>query len=185
MEKLRRLGSIFLTFFKIGAFTFGSGWSVLAQLEQEYIQKRREISKETLLEIMTVGKSVPGIMITNVSMLMGMELAGPPGGIAAVVGLTSPAVIILSGVAYFYNFIKGNFWFAAAMKGVSATVIAIVLWAALSLGKEAFKEKLAIIICAVAFLLGLFTDISNILMIAAGVVIALIWIGVEKAGEKK
>ena len=185
MEKLRKLLSIFLTFFKIGAFTFGSGWSVLAQLEREYIVKRGEISKETLLEIMTVGKSVPGIMITNISMLMGMELAGPAGGIAAVVGLTLPAVIILSGVTYFYDFIRDNYWFAAAMKGVSAAVIAIVASTALSLGREAFREKFAIVICSIAFLLGLFTGISNILMIAAGVVIALVWIGVEKAGEKK
>jgi chromate transporter len=185
MKKLKKLPGIFLIFFKIGAFTFGSGWSVLAQLEREYVVKRKEISKATLLEILTVGKSVPGIMITNVSMLMGMELAGPAGGVAAVIGLTLPAVIILSGVTYFYDFIKDNYWFAAAMKGVSAAVIAIVLSAALSLGEEAFKEKLAIIICAAAFLLGLFTGISNILMIAAGAVIALVWFGVEKAGEKK
>lgn len=185
MGKGRRIAGIFLTFFKIGAFTFGSGWSVLAQLEREYITKRGEISKETLLDVMTVGKSLPGIMITNVSMLMGMELAGPAGGFAAVLGLTAPAVVILSLVTLFYNYVKADYWFAAAMKGVSACVVAIVLSAALSLSEEAFRDKTAIFICAAAFLVCVFTGVSNILMIGAGAAIALIWAGVDRAGEKK
>lgn len=46
-------------FFKIGCFTFGGGWSILAQMEQEFVDKRKLITKEELLDMVAVGKSVP------------------------------------------------------------------------------------------------------------------------------
>jgi chromate transporter len=70
----------------MGCFTFGSGLSILLQLEEEYVDKRKLLTSENVLELTTVGKSVPGVMITNVSMLVGYQLAGAFGGILAVQG---------------------------------------------------------------------------------------------------
>ena len=67
---------IFAYFIKIGSFTFGSGWSILAQMEQEFVDKRRWLTKQELLELVAVGKSLPGIMITNITMLFGYQMAG-------------------------------------------------------------------------------------------------------------
>ena len=67
---------LFLYFFKIGFYTFGGGWSIVAQIQQEYVQKKGWITDEDLLDITSVGRSLPGLMIGNVSYLFGYHVAG-------------------------------------------------------------------------------------------------------------
>ena len=69
---------LFLYFFKIGFYTFGGGWSIVAQIQQEYVQKKGWITDEELLDITSVGRSLPGLMIGNVSYLFGYHVAGFP-----------------------------------------------------------------------------------------------------------
>lgn len=172
-ERIKNGLMLFAFFFKIGCFTFGGGWSILAQMEQELVDKRKLITKEELLDMVAVGKSVPGIMITNISMLFGYYVGGWFGGVCAVLGMTCPAVLILSFVTAFYKVLNSNVWCYAALRGIRCAVVPIMGSAALSLGKEAFRRKSAIPICALALALCVFTDISNVVMIVAGVILAL------------
>ena len=57
---------LFWEFIKLGAFTFGSGWSIIAQMEQEFVDKRHWVEQSDLLELIAVGKSLPGIMVANI-----------------------------------------------------------------------------------------------------------------------
>ena len=91
--------------------------------------------------MVAVGKSVPGIMITNISMLFGYYVGGWFGGVCAVLGMTCPAVLILSFVTAFYKVLKSNVWCYAALRGIRCAVVPIMGSAALSLGKEAFRRK--------------------------------------------
>ena len=171
---------IFVYFIKIGTFTFGSGWSILAQMEQEFVDKRHWITKAELLDLLAVGKSLPGIMITNITMLFGYQMAGVAGGILAVLGIALPAVVVLSLVTLVYDAIKSNYWVWAALKGVQCAVVPIIGGAAISLGREGLKEKMGLVLCAAALALCHFTSISNIVLILVGVVGALIWMGVKE-----
>lgn len=171
---------IFYYFIKIGTFTFGSGWSILAQMEQEFVDKRHWLSKADLLELMAVGKSLPGIMITNIALLFGYQMAGVLGGVLAVLGIALPAVVVLSLVTLVYDAIKDNYWVWAALKGVQCAVVPIIAGAAISLGKEGLKEKIGVVLCIVSLVLCHFTTISNIVLILAGVVGALLWMGVKE-----
>ena len=171
---------IFVYFVKIGTFTFGSGWSILAQMEQEFVDKRHWITKSELLDLLAVGKSLPGIMITNITMLFGYQMAGAAGGILAVLGIALPAVVVLSLVTLVYDAIKSNYWVWAALKGVQCAVVPIIGGAAISLGREGLKEKMGLVLCAAALALCHFTSISNIVLILAGVAGALIWMGVKE-----
>ena len=76
-------------------------------------------------------------------------------------------------VSAFYKVLKSNVWCYAALRGIRCAVVPIMESAALSLGKEAFRRKSAITICALALALCVFTDISNVVMIVAGVILAL------------
>ena len=171
---------IFVSFIKIGTFTFGSGWSILAQMEQEFVDKRHWITKAELLDLLAVGKSLPGIMITNITMLFGYQMAGVAGGILAVLGIALPAVVVLSLVTLVYDAIKSNYWVWAALKGVQCAVVPIIGGAAISLGREGLKDKMGLVLCAAALVLCHFTSISNIVLILVGVVGALIWMGVKE-----
>ena len=131
-ERIKNGLMLFAFFFKIGCFTFGGGWSILAQMEQEFVDKRKLITKEELLDMVAVGKSVPGIMITNISMLFGYYVGGWFGGVCAVLGMTCPAVLILSFVTAFYKVLKSNVWCHAALRGIRCAVVPIMGSAALS-----------------------------------------------------
>ena len=173
---------ILLSFVKIGAFTFGSGWSIVAQMEQEFVDKRGWMTKSDLLELIAVGKSLPGIMVVNITMLFGYQMAGALGGVCAAVGLCIPAVITLTVVTAIYDAIKDNYWVWSALRGVQCAVAPIIGGAAISLGKDALRSAAAIMICAAAFVLCYFTSISNLTLVIAGVVIALVWMGVSEHG---
>lgn len=165
---------LFAFFFKIGCFTFGGGWSILAQMEQEFVNKKKLITKDELLDLVAVGKSVPGIMITNISMLFGYQVGGWFGGVCAVLGIACPAVLILSVVVYGYDYLKSNYWCHAALEGIQAAVVPIIGSAALSLGKEIFRTRKGQIICGIAFCLCMFTDVSNLVLVMAGAAAALL-----------
>lgn len=175
---------LFLVFFKIGCFTFGGGWAILAQMEQEFVDKRSLITKAELVEMVAVGKSVPGIMITNISMLFGYHVAGVPGGICTVLGITFPAVIILSIVTMFYNSFKNNYWVMAALTGIRAAVIPIIGSAALSLGIEVLRTRLAFVILGTAFALYLL-GASNIVLVLTAAGIALVYHAAGKRIENE
>ena len=174
---------LFWEFIKLGAFTFGSGWSIIAQMEQEFVDKRHWVEQSDLLELIAVGKSLPGIMVANITLLFGYQMAGVLGGICAAIGLCIPAVVTLTIVTAIYDAIKDNYWVWSALKGVQCAVAPIIGGAAISLGKDALTSAMPIIICAVAFVLCYFTSISNLTLVAAGVVIALVWMGVSEHGH--
>lgn len=184
MEEKHKISplELYLCFFRIGCFTFGGGWAIVAQMEEEFVNRREMITKDELLEMVAVGKSVPGIMITNIGYLFGYHAAGLAGGTAAVFGITSPAVLILSVVTLFYNSFKSNYWVHAALTGIRAAVIPIIGASALSLSKEALRTKSAAAICAAALAVCLLTDISNIMMVLTAVAAGLLW---HAAGRRK
>lgn len=174
-EKLKTGLGLFVFFFKIGCFTFGGGWSILAQMEQEFVDKRKWLTKSELLDMVAVGRSVPGIMITNISMIFGYSMGGIFGGCCAVLGITAPAILILSVVTIFYSKLKDNIWCASALRGIRSAVVPIIASAAFSLGKEAFKTKISIAAGVIALLLCIFTDLGNIELVGLGVVAVLFW----------
>ena len=122
-------------------------------------------------------------MVANITLLFGYQMAGALGGICAAIGLCIPAVVTLTIVTAIYDAIKDNYWVWSALKGVQCAVAPIIGGAAISLGKDALTSAMPIIICAVAFVLCCFTSISNLTLVAAGVVIALVWMGVSEHGH--
>ncbi len=178
----RMVWFLFLHLIKIGAFTFGSGWSIVAQMEQDFVDERQWITKSDLMELIAVGKSLPGIMVVNITMLFGYQMAGPLGGIACAIGLCLPAVVVLTAVTAIYDLIKSNYWVWAALRGVQCAVVPIIGGAAISLGKETLKTKLAVVLCIGAFCACAFTNISNLVLIVAGALASLVWMGVKERG---
>ena len=101
-----RAMDILKTFFRFGCFTFGGGWSIVAQIQKEYVEKKHWITDEELLDFTSVGKSVPGLMIGNTSILFGYQVAGVPGALAALLGITIPPFAIMILVTFIYGLIK-------------------------------------------------------------------------------
>lgn len=177
MDKTSRKGrvlNIFLTFLKFGCFTFGGGWSIVAQIQKEYVENKHWITNEELLDFTSVGRSVPGLMIGNASVLFGYHTAGFFGAVAALLGICLPPVVIMYGVTLVYNLVHDNLYIARAMMGVRAAVVPIILCAVLKLVKSALKDWPCWVIAIGAAALSLFTGMSNILIVVLGAVAGLI-----------
>ena len=166
--------SLFLHFFKIGCFTFGGGWSIVAQIQKDYIDERHDITSQELLDIVGVGRSIPGTMIGNVAYLFGYNQAGVLGGIGATLGICLPPLIILSVVTMFYTAFRDNLYVARAFKGVRACVAPVIFSALLRLWNGAFPKKICYVLFAGACIASAWFGVSSVILIVIGILSGLL-----------
>ena len=117
MKHARQVLGLFFQFMKFGLFTFGGGWSIVAQMQKLYVEQEKVITSEELLDLTSVGRSLPGTMIGNVAMLYGYRVAGVAGGMACLFGMILPPLAVLAVITQFYTAFQNNLWVAAAMRG--------------------------------------------------------------------
>ena len=176
----RQMLEMGLVMAKISCFTFGGGWSILAQMQREFSEKRGWIGEEELMDFASVGRSLPGIMILNNTTMFGYRLGGVAGAVIADLGLVLPPVIVICIVTGFYDAIKDNFWVAKAMVGVRAAVVPVILEASVKLGKKGLIDKIAWIVMLAALALCLFTKVGNVAIVVLGAVLGLLIRGGKK-----
>ena len=182
-EKLKKIWEVFTYFFHISWFTFGGGWSIVAQMQKDYVEQKQELTDEELLDIVSVGRSLPGTMIGNVAYLFGYRQAGILGGVLSVVGMVLPPMIILSVLTYCYVLFQENIWVAKMLNGVRAAVVPIILSAAIKLSKGAFPEKICYALCIGGCVLNLVFGVNCVVVILLGVAAGLM-IGKWKEAAK-
>lgn len=173
-KKWKVVWEMFAYFFHISWFTFGGGWSIVAQMQKDYVDEKQQLTTQELLDIVSVGRSLPGTMIGNVAYLFGYRQAGVAGGVAAVVGMVTPPMIILSVLTFGYTAFQNNVWVASALAGVRAAVVPIILAAALKLCKGAFSGALSFALCIGACILSVVFQVNCVLLILIGVAVGLI-----------
>ncbi len=177
-KKGNRLLAIFCTMFKIGLFTFGGGWSIIAQMQNEFVDKRKWMTEDQIIDYMSLAKSFPGIMIINMSVFSGYAMAGAAGAAVAAVGLSLPALLAIAVVTYFYGALRDNVYVAKVLSGVRSVVIPIILSACVRMWPTALKGKSAVVLLTVSFLVCTFTNFSKLLVIVIALAIGLlVWRG--------
>lgn len=165
---------LFWQFFRFGCFTFGGGWSIVAQMQQVYAREKKLMGEEEILDLAAVGKSVPGTMIGNVAMLFGYRMGGYLGGLACVLGMIIPPFLVLAVVTVFYGAIRGNLWVAAAMTGIRAAVAPIIFSAVVGMFQGAFAYPPCFVIAAAALVLYLGLGVSGVWLMLGGAVCGLV-----------
>lgn len=115
---MQRLHTIFLSFFKIGLFTFGGGYAMLPLIERELIAKRKWIEQKEFLDLLTLAQSVPGPIAVNTSVFVGYKVRGFGGAVAALLGAVLPSFVIILAIALFFADIRQNPVVDAAFKGM-------------------------------------------------------------------
>ena len=166
--------NLFWDFFKFGCFTFGGGWGIIAQMQELYVEERQSITSEELLDLSSVGRSLPGTMIGNVAMLYGYHTAGIPGGVACVAGMIAPPMAVLIAVTYFYSALQDNPWVMAAMTGVRAAVVPIIASAVAGLVKDAFPYPPCYFIFILAIVLNVYLELSCVWIVVIGAVCGIL-----------
>ena len=173
-NKILSVREILLFYFKIGFFTFGGGWSIIAQMKKEFVEKRGILSEEELADFTSMGRSLPGTMIGNVSFLFGYHTGGTLGGFAALVGIAFWPFVILGVITMVYGTILNEPLVTWAMAGVRAAVVPVMFSAMTALWKQSLQDRFCYGMMLLSFMLG-YLGVGNIpLVLAGGVAGALV-----------
>ncbi len=155
---------LFITFFKIGLFTFGGGYAMLPLIQEEMIA-HNWISIEQFLDIVAVSQMTPGAIAINNATFVGYKLAGIPGIIATTFGVISPSLIIITIVATLMKKFSNHPYVEAAWTGIRPAVVGLIMVAVISLGKEAITSYQGIIIAIISLILIVKVKLHPILVI--------------------
>ena len=172
---LRVCLSLFTTFFKIGAFTFGGGFAMIPLIEREMIDRRGWIARGDFLELLTLAQSAPGPIALNSAVFVGYKIAGYRGAFSAVAGVVLPSFVIILLIAIYFTDIRENRYVDAAFKGMRPAVIALIAAPILNLarGMVWWKIALAAIAAVIVWQLGVSPVWFIIAGAAAGILHAL------------
>lgn len=194
MNKQKRgklLLSLFLTFFKIGAFTFGGGYAMLALLEDEFVEKKKWIKKQDFLDMIAIAESTPGPVAINSATYIGYKTAGFFGSFFSTLAVVLPSLIIIFIISLFFDKFLNFKYVAYAFKGIGACVIYLILSAGIktfkSLKKSVFNYTVVAAVIIAMVLLTLFAiDFSSIyIILICGVLGLLLYLVSKKRGGKK
>lgn len=189
-QEAKSLGTLFFTFFKIGLFTFGGGYAMIALLEEEFIQRRKWLDKDEFLDMAAIAESTPGPVAINSATYLGYKLAKVPGAATATVAVCLPSFLIIYAISLFFEQFTQLTVIANAFKGIQVCVIYLIFSAGVRMLKALDKSPFATGVLAAVMLVmvGLSlagVSVSSILLIllsgAAGVVAWLI--GHRKEGK--
>ena len=131
---------LFLTFFKIGAFTFGGGYAMLPLIQEEVVA-HAWLTETDIINFIAVSESSPGPFAINIATYIGSEMAGIIGAICATLGVVLPSLIIIILVAKFFEKFKTNKIVKGCMTGLKPAVVGLIGASVLSIGKTVFVEN--------------------------------------------
>lgn len=130
---------LFVSFFRIGGFTFGGGWAMISLIEREVVEHRRWLTKEEFLDNLAVAQALPGILAVNISVAVGDKLRGMRGSVCAATGTIILPFLIILAIAIFLtpDLIKNNETLSAIFKGIRPAVTALIIAPVLTSAKSA------------------------------------------------
>ena len=146
MKKSKLILTLFLSFFKIGAFTFGGGYAMLSLLENEFVEKKKWLTKDEFLDMVAIAESTPGPIAINSATFIGHKVAGVIGSAFATLGVVLPSFIIIYVISLFLDAFLGFTLVANAFRGIQACVVYLIGSTGIKLFKQMEKKPLPIAI---------------------------------------
>jgi chromate transporter len=171
---MKQLAELFVSFFKIGLFTFGGGYAMIPIIQREVIDSRHWIEEREFLDLLTLAQSAPGPISLNTAVFVGYKMCGYKGALAALWGVILPSFLIILTVAIFFSQIRENPIVDAAFKGMRPVVVALILAPILGFTKGLHWTMISVV-AAVAFVIWHF-GISPIYLLLAGAVGGALWV---------
>ena len=181
---------LFLTFAKIGLFTFGGGYAMISVIENSCVERKQWITHEELMDVTVIAESTPGPIAINCATFTGYKKAGFMGALVATFGIVLPSFVVI----YLISMLLDNFLeltiIANAFKGIKIAVGLLILDAAITMLKKMHKKKLprAIMICSCIAMLciNIFAfDFSSISVMIIAAVVSLTIFVINGAPDQK
>ena len=152
VKKRKDYLSLFLTMLKIGLFTFGGGYAMIALLENELVEKKKWLDKDEFLDVAAIAESTPGPIAINVATYIGYKNAGMIGSIIATLGICIPSFVIIYAISLFFDAFLSLTLVSYAFKGIQICVVYLILTAGLKMLTHMKKNAFNVIILSITFL---------------------------------
>ncbi len=170
--------TLFLTFAKIGLFTFGGGYAMLSVIEHTCVTQKQWITHEDLANVTVIAESTPGPVAINCATFVGYKQKGFFGALAATLGVVLPSFVIIFLISLFLDRFLEIAWVASAFRGIRVAVGILITDVAVRMFRKMPKEPLRIVIlaaaCAVTLLISIFAwKVSTIVLLLAAALVSL------------
>ena len=185
------LWNLFLTFFRIGAFTFGGGYAMISVIENICVEKKHWITHEDLVNVTVIAESTPGPVAINCATFVGYKQKGLLGSIAATLGVVLPSFIIIWAISMFLERFLEIAWVASAFQGVRVAVGLLILDVGIRMAKKMPKEPIRIILLIAAMVLMVLINLLNwkistiVLLLCAAAVSLIVFLFHERKGGEQ
>ena len=149
---------LFFTMLKIGLFTFGGGYAMIALLENEFVQKKKYIDKDEFLDMVAIAESTPGPIAINAATYLGYKQLKFFGALVATVAICIPSFVIIFIISLFFDTFLSFALVGYAFKGIQVCVVYLIFSAGLKMFKQMKKTAFSVsIFVAVVFCMLLFS----------------------------
>lgn len=181
-KKSKRCLRLFLTFLKIGAFTFGGGYAMIPLIQREAAEKQGWVSDEDILEVVAIAEATPGPIAINAATFVGYRAAGFWGALSATVGVVLPSFLVILAISGVLRQFQANPIVANAFFGIRTAVLALILKAMWGMYQKCRKDILSWCVMAGVFVSVAFLKFPAILVLVAA---ALTGLAVTLAGKRE
>lgn len=171
----RTFGTLFLSTFKLSAFTFGGGYVIIPLMRKQFVDRLGWLEEQEMLDLTAIAQSSPGPIAVNAAILLGYRVAGVPGAMVTMLGTVIPPLVVLSVISLFYDAFRSNLIVSRVMKGMQAGVAAVIFDVVLTMAGQIIGRKRAIPIVTLsgAFIASWFFDVHILLILLACALIGL------------
>ena len=169
-NKLKQYLELYLTFVKIGAFTFGGGLAMMPIMQRELIEKRGWLTEEELIDYFAIGQSTPGIIAVNVATFVGYKRLGWFGGIIGTIGVVTPSWVIIMLLAGAISSVDKYPLAQKALKGINVAVAALLTSVIVKFSKKTIKSIWNVFFMLLAFTLIYFFKVQSVWIIIVSLV---------------
>ena len=164
---------LFLTFLKLGAIVYGSGYTLLAFLHADLVQNLHWLTDKQLLDAVSIGQFTPGPVFTTVTFI-GYLLAGFPGAILATVGIFLPSFALIAAIHPIATRLRKATWTATLLDGINAAALALMTGVLVQLGQHALVDVLTWVIALIAFIILVRWKINSVWLIMVGAMVGVL-----------
>ena len=187
---MKKYLKLFFVMLKIGLFTFGGGYAMIALLENEFVSKLKWINEEEFTDMVAISESTPGPIAINSATYIGYKIGSILGSFICTVAICIPSFVIIYIISLFFNAFMEIQWIAAAFKGIQVCVVYVILSAGIRMLIKMKKTAFNIIIIAVTsvcmILFSIFAvDFSSVLYILISGIIGLLFYTIKRMQDKK
>ena len=152
MKKQSMILQLFFIMLKIGLFTFGGGYAMIALLENEFVEKKKWLDKDEFLNIAAIAESTPGPIAINSATYIGYKNAGVLGSVFATLGVCIPSFVIIYIISLFFDAFLTLTYVEYAFRGIQVCVVYLILSAGLKMLKQMKKTEFNMIIILITLI---------------------------------